>query len=112
MVFWAFRVMVGLGLAMIGLGLWGVTLWLRGGPERSRLFLRAATLMGPAGFVAVIAGWTVAEVGRQPWVIWGLLRTGDAVSPVGAHEVSASLLAFMVIYAVDLHAPARSTSCA
>ena len=98
-VFWAFRVMVGLGVAMIGLGAWGVFLWWRGGPERSRLFLRAATAMGPAGFIAVIAGWTVAEVGRQPWVIWGVLRTANAVSPVGAHQVSASLLAFMVIYA-------------
>ena len=47
-VFWAFRVMVGLGLAMIGLGLWGAWLWLRGGPERSRLYLRAAVLMGPS----------------------------------------------------------------
>ena len=98
-VYWAFRVMVGLGLAMIGLGLWGAWLWLRGGPERSRLFLRAATLMGPAGFVAVIAGWTVAEVGRQPWVIWGVMRTANAVSPVGVHQVSTSLIAFMAIYA-------------
>jgi len=65
-IFWAFRIMVGLGLAMIGLGAWGVWLMLRGGPERSRLFLWAATLMGPTGFIAVIAGWTVAEVGRQP----------------------------------------------
>ena len=99
-VFWAFRVMVGLGLAMIGLGLWGAVLWWRGGPERSRLFLRAATLMGPAGFVAVISGWTVAEVGRQPWVIWHVMRTADAVSPVSAHEVSASLIAFLVVYAL------------
>ncbi|HEY2480632.1 MAG TPA: cytochrome ubiquinol oxidase subunit I, partial [Caulobacteraceae bacterium] len=65
-VFWAFRVMVGLGLAMIGLGLWGAWLWFTGGPERSPLFLRAAVAMGPSGFIAVIAGWTVAEVGRQP----------------------------------------------
>jgi len=98
-VFWAFRVMVGLGLAMIGLGLWGLLLWWRGGPERSRLFLRAATLMGPAGFIAVISGWTVAEVGRQPWVIWGVMRTANAVSPIGAHQVSVSLLAFMAVYA-------------
>ena len=56
--------------------------------------------MGPAGFVAVISGWIVAEVGRQPYVIYGVLRTADAVSPVGAGQVSASLLAFMTIYAV------------
>jgi cytochrome d ubiquinol oxidase subunit I len=99
-VFWAFRIMVGLGLAMIGLGLWGVWLWRRGGPERSRAFLWAATAMGPSGFVAVVAGWTVAEVGRQPWVIWGVMRTAGAASPVTAHEVSLSLLAFMTIYAI------------
>ena len=99
-VFWAFRVMVGLGLAMIGLGLWGAGLWLRGGPERSRPYLWAAVLMGPMGFVAVICGWIVAEVGRQPWVITGILRTSAAVSPVGAGEVSASLIGFLTVYAV------------
>ena len=98
-VFWAFRVMVGLGVAMIGLGAWGLLLWWRGGPERSRLFLWAATAMGPAGFIAVISGWTVAEVGRQPWVIWGVMRTANAVSQVGEHQESASLAAFLVIYA-------------
>jgi cytochrome d ubiquinol oxidase subunit I len=100
LVFWAFRVMVGLGVAMIGLGAWGVVLILRKGPESSRLYLRAAILMGPAGFVAVIAGWMVAEVGRQPWVIWGILRTADAVSPVRTGAVATSLLAFLSVYAI------------
>jgi len=99
-VFWAFRVMVGLGLAMIGLGVWGALLCWRGMPERSRPFLRACVAMGPAGFVSVIAGWIVAEVGRQPFVIYGVLRTADAVSPVGAGQVSASLLAFIATYAI------------
>lgn len=99
-VFWAFRIMVGLGLAMIGLGLWGLWLWARKGIERNRLFLAAAMAMGPSGFVAVIAGWVVAEVGRQPWVVYGVLRTRDAVSPVGAGSVSASLLLFLGVYAV------------
>ena len=100
-VFWAFRVMVGLGTLMIGLGLWGAWLmWRTPGPEHNRLFLRAAVAMGPAGFVAVISGWVVAEVGRQPYVIYGVLRTADAVSPVSAGQVSASLLAFMTIYAI------------
>ena len=100
-VFWSFRVMVGLGVAMILLGLWGAWLiWRGGGPEKHPLFLKAAVAMSPAGFVAVIAGWIVAEVGRQPWVVTGVLRTRDAVSPVGAGEVSASLLAFMVVYAI------------
>jgi cytochrome d ubiquinol oxidase subunit I len=99
-VFWAFRVMVGLGLAMIGLGLWGGWLCWRGGLAQARWFLRAAVAMGPAGFVAGVAGWIVAEVGRQPWVIWGVLRTADAVSPVTRGEVSVSLVAFMAIYAL------------
>jgi cytochrome d ubiquinol oxidase subunit I len=100
LVFWAFRVMVGLGLLMIGLGAWGVILWLRGGPERSRLYLMAATAMGPAGFVAVICGWIVAEVGRQPYVVYGVLRTADAVAPLRAGQVSASLIGFLGVYAV------------
>ena len=99
-VFWAFRVMVGLGMLMVIEGLWGAVLWLRGRLDRSPLFLRFATLMGPAGFVAVIAGWTTAEVGRQPYVIYGWLRTADAVSPIGPGEVSVSLLAFLIVYAV------------
>jgi cytochrome d ubiquinol oxidase subunit I len=98
-VFWAFRVMVGLGVAMIGLGAWGVFLLFRGGPERSRLFLRAAVAMGPAGFVAVICGWMVAEVGRQPYVIYGILRTADAVSPVAGGAVATSLIAILAVYA-------------
>ena len=100
-VFWAFRIMVGLGFLMILLGLWGAWLaWRRKGPENSRAFLRACVAMGPSGFIAVIAGWTVAEVGRQPWVIYGILRTADAVSPVRAEAVSASLIAFIIVYAV------------
>jgi cytochrome d ubiquinol oxidase subunit I len=99
-VFWSFRIMVGLGLLMIVLGGWGAVLLLRGAVERSRLFLWFSTAMGPAGFIAVIAGWTTAEVGRQPYVIYGQLRTADAVSPVGAGPISASLLIFLVVYAI------------
>ncbi len=54
--------------------------------------------MGPAGFVAVIAGWVTTEVGRQPWVIYGLLRTRDAVSPIAAPGVTGSLIAFVIVY--------------
>ena len=54
--------------------------------------------MGPAGFVAVIAGWVTTEVGRQPWVIYGLLRTRDAVSPIAAPAVTGSLIAFVIVY--------------
>ena len=100
LVFWAFRVMVGLGVAMIGLGFWGGFVVWRGKLAQATWFLRATVAMGPAGFVAVVAGWVVAEVGRQPWLIYGLLRTADAVSPVTQGEVSVSLLAFMTIYAL------------
>jgi cytochrome d ubiquinol oxidase subunit I len=105
-VFWAFRVMVGLGVAIIGLGLWGGYLAWRDRLPRARLYLRACVAMGPAGFVAVVAGWTVAEVGRQPWVVYGVLRTEDAVSPVTRGEVSVSLLAFMAVYALVFSAGA------
>ena len=106
LVYWAFRVMVGLGLAMIGLGAWGVWLIARKRLEDSTWFLRAAVAMGPSGFIAVIAGWIVAEVGRQPWTIYGVLRTADSVSPVGPGQATASLLAFMVIYAIVFSAGA------
>jgi cytochrome d ubiquinol oxidase subunit I len=99
-VFWAFRVMVGLGLLMIALGLWGAWLWLRRGIERTRLFLWSCVAMGPMGFVAVIAGWTVAEVGRQPFTVYGLLRTSDSVSPVLGGQVSASLVGILGVYAL------------
>jgi cytochrome d ubiquinol oxidase subunit I len=99
-VFWAFRIMVGLGLLMILQGLWGVVLLARGAVERTRLFLWLTTAMGPAGFIAVVAGWTTAEVGRQPYVIYGQLRTADAVSPVAAGSISVSLLIFLMVYAL------------
>ncbi len=99
-VFWAFRVMVGLGLLMILQGLWGAVLWFARGLDSTVPFLWFSTIMGPAGFVAVIAGWTVTEVGRQPYVVYGWLRTADAVSPVGSGPISLSLLTFVIVYAI------------
>ncbi len=99
-VFWAFRVMVGLGMLMILQGLVGAVLLARRAVEKTKLFLWFSTAMGPAGFIAVIAGWMTAEVGRQPYVVYGQLRTQDAVSPVGAGPISISLLTFLVVYAV------------
>jgi cytochrome d ubiquinol oxidase subunit I len=100
LVFWSFRVMFAVGMAIIGLGLWGAIAWARGRLFTDRWFLRAATLMGPAGFLAVVCGWVTAEAGRQPYTIYGLLRTSRSLSPVGAGEVSLSLASFIVIYAV------------
>jgi cytochrome d ubiquinol oxidase subunit I len=100
LIFYSFRIMVGLGLAMIGLGVWGLIAWRFGGPERSRHYLLAATAMGPAGFVAVICGWITAEVGRQPYIVYGVMRTADAVSAIRAGQAAASLTGFLTIYAI------------
>lgn len=104
--FWAFRIMVGLGLAMIAMGLAGIALWALGKLDRNAWFHRASVLAGPSGFVAVLAGWITAEVGRQPFVIYGVLRTSDAISPVGAQSVATSLLVFMLAYAIVFSAGA------
>ncbi len=97
-VFWAFRIMVGIGMLMLLAGIWSGYLRLRGKLYQSRLLQRFAIGMGPMGFVAVISGWIVTEVGRQPWVVYGQLRTADAVSPIDAVGVGASLLAFIIVY--------------
>jgi cytochrome d ubiquinol oxidase subunit I len=97
-VFWSFRIMVGLGFLMFALGL--LSLWARwrGTLYEMRLLHRFALLMSPMGFVAIIAGWVTTEVGRQPYLVYGLLRTSEARSPIGAPAVATSLLAFVVIY--------------
>jgi cytochrome d ubiquinol oxidase subunit I len=97
-VFWSFRLMVGLGLLMIALGAWSLFLRRGGRLFGHRLFLRFALWMGPAGLVAILAGWVTTEVGRQPWVVYGVLRTADAVSPHGAASLGLSLLLFVVAY--------------
>ena len=97
-VFWAFRVMVGIGFAMLGLGAWSLLARLRKKLYDWNWLHKAAIVMGPSGFVAVIAGWVTTEVGRQPWTVYGLLRTADAASPLDAPAVGASLLAFVIVY--------------
>jgi len=97
-VFWAFRVMVGLGFAMLGLGLWSLAARYRQRLYDWRSLHRAAIVMGPSGFIAVIAGWITTETGRQPFTIYGLLRTAESVAPLAAPAVAASLLAFIVVY--------------
>ncbi len=97
-VFWSFRVMVGLGILMFLLG--AASLWLRRGQRiyTNRWLQRASVAMAPAGFLAILAGWTVTEVGRQPFTVYGLLRTVDSVSPIGLPGVATSLAAFAVVY--------------
>lgn len=100
LVFWAFRIMVGLGMAIIGLGVWGVILWARNRLFSTKAFLWASIAMGPSGFLAVICGWVTAEAGRQPYTVYGLLRTDHSMSPVGFGQVSSSLTLFLVVYAI------------
>jgi cytochrome d ubiquinol oxidase subunit I len=97
-VFWTFRVMAGLGFLMVLLGLWSA--WARWRSElfRSRLFLRFAVLMGPTGLIAILAGWLTTEIGRQPWVVYGVMRTKDAVSNHSALALSITLIVFIVMY--------------
>ena len=97
-VFFSFRVMVGLGFAMLGLALAGLMLRARGRVYESRWFLRAAVAMSPAGFIAILAGWFVAEVGRQPFLVYGLIRTANMASPVPAASIAATLALFIVVY--------------
>jgi cytochrome d ubiquinol oxidase subunit I len=97
-VFWSFRIMVGLGFAMLGLGVWSLLARARRRLYESPWLHRATVLMGPAGFVAVIAGWVTTEVGRQPYTVYGQLLTSQSHSPLAAPAVAASLLAFVVVY--------------
>ncbi|MBP2171166.1 cytochrome d ubiquinol oxidase subunit I [Erwinia toletana] len=97
-VFWSFRIMVALGLLMITAGVWSLWLRLRHRLYDQRWFHRFVLLMGPSGLLAILAGWFTTEIGRQPWVVYGLLRTRDAVSAHGALQMSVSLLAFVLVY--------------
>ena len=98
-VFWTFRVMVGLGVLMLALGLAALMLRWRGRMYASQPFLRFALVMGPAGLVAILAGWLTTEIGRQPWIIYGVMRTADAASPHhSAAQVGLTLALFVVVY--------------
>ncbi|MGC1467237.1 MAG: cytochrome ubiquinol oxidase subunit I [Pseudolabrys sp.] len=99
-VFFAFRIMVGIGLLMIASALLGAFLWWRGTLFEARWYLRAMAQSWWLGFVAVIAGWVVTETGRQPWVAEGILRTSRAASPVPAASVATSLTLFVIAYAI------------
>ena len=97
-VFWSFRLMVGIGVGMAALGLWSLL-----ARARHRLFdwswmHRLAVLLGPSGFVAVIAGWTTTESGRKPFTVYHLLRTAQSASPLAAPAVASSLVAFVIVY--------------
>jgi cytochrome d ubiquinol oxidase subunit I len=97
--FFAFRVMVGAGAAMLALVFCSWWVWWRGELAAARWFLKLCEVAAPLGFVAVVAGWITTEVGRQPWVVYGLLRTRDAVTPsLGGGDVVVSLVVYVVAY--------------
>ena len=98
-IFFTFRVMVGLGMAMIALAVLGLWLRHRQALYGAQWFLRLTTVMGPAGLIAILAGWYTTEIGRQPWIVYGLLRTRDAVTPHAAGTVALSLGLFILVYA-------------
>lgn len=97
-VFWSFRIMVGIGMAMIATGLFAAILYLSGGLYTNRLFHLWCMALTPTGFIAVLAGWFVTEVGRQPYTVYGVVRTGESISPVIAEQVALSLGIFIVVY--------------
>ena len=97
-VFWSFRIMVGIGFAMLGLGAWGLWARVRKKLYDQNLLHWASVLMGPMGFFAVLAGWVTTEVGRQPFTVYGLLRTSDSLAPISAPAVATSLIAFIIVY--------------
>jgi cytochrome d ubiquinol oxidase subunit I len=98
--FFTFRIMVGLGVLMLLVGAWSVLARVRGKLYQWKWLHRAAWAMGPSGFVAVLAGWYTTEVGRQPYTIYGLMRTSESLSPVSAPAVGTMLIAFIVVYFV------------
>jgi len=96
-VFWAFRIMVGMGLLMLAVS-WAAVFLTRHGRKAPSWLLRTLTAMSFSGWVAVIAGWYVTEVGRQPWLVHGVLRTADAASDVSAPLIAMSLSLYLVLY--------------
>jgi cytochrome bd ubiquinol oxidase subunit I len=98
LIFWTFRIMVAIGFSMAAIGIWSAWARWRGRLHDTPWLHRAAVVMGPSGFLAVLCGWITTEVGRQPWTIYGMLRTADSASPLDALAVGWSLIAFIVVY--------------
>ena len=97
-VFWSFRVMVGLGFAMIITGIFALFLYYRKRLFDTRWFQFWCMVMSPSGFIALLAGWFVTEIGRQPYTVYEVLRTSKSISPVIAPQIAITLLAFVIVY--------------
>jgi cytochrome bd ubiquinol oxidase subunit I len=98
MVFWMFRIMVGLGMLMIATGLTALVLFLKKRLFETRWFHLWCMIMTPAGFVAVVSGWFVTEIGRQPYIVYDVLRTAQCTSPVTGTSIAISLSGFIITY--------------
>lgn len=99
-IFFSFRIMIALGMLMVLVGLWSLWARWRGKLYDSPLLHRVALCMGPAGFLAVLCGWVTTEVGRQPWTVYGQLRTSESISPVALSSMAVSMTAFVVVYVI------------
>jgi cytochrome d ubiquinol oxidase subunit I len=99
-VFWAFRIMVAIGFMMVFVGLFSIYKYFKKQQynPNSKWFHRAWMVMTPMGFIALLAGWFVTEVGRQPWTVYGVIRTAESMSPVAAQQVAVTLIGFIVLY--------------
>jgi cytochrome d ubiquinol oxidase subunit I len=97
-VFFSFRIMVGMGVLMLIAGWVGAWLWFRGRLFTTKWYLETVQYVWPLGFIAILAGWYVTEIGRQPWVAYGILRTADAASPVAPSAVLTTLVLFILVY--------------
>ena len=98
-VFFSFRIMVGMGVLMLIAGWVGAWLWFRRRLFTTKWYLETIQYVWPLGFIAILAGWYTTEIGRQPWVAYGILRTADAVSPVAPSAVLTTLVLFILVYA-------------
>ena len=96
--FWTFRLMAGIGFLMLALMIWAAFLWRRKRLFDSRAFLKTLVFAQPLGFIATVSGWVTAEVGRQPWVVYGLMRTANGVSPIAPGNVIWSLVLFFFFF--------------
>ena len=98
--FWSFRLMVAIGFILLFVMLWAAVLWRRGHLYDHRPFLRTLMVLHPLGFIATQLGWVTTEVGRQPWLVYNLMRTSEGVSPIPAGNVIWSLSLFLIIFPV------------
>ncbi|MDN0081928.1 cytochrome ubiquinol oxidase subunit I [Crenobacter sp. SG2305] len=97
-VFWTFRIMAGLGMLMLLTALLALLLRKNGRLYAAAWYQRLVLFMGPSGVLALLAGWITTEVGRQPWTVYGVLRTEDSVAPITSQQVGVSLLIFVIVY--------------